>query len=238
MSYRYLIDLAKVLRDAGLDVVEIPGWTTRGRPSSTGGFDPVGNLWHHTGGASDSREYAEWMALTGRSDLPAPLCQVAVDRSGRCYVLAAGRANHAGAAQPSGPVPGGDGNEFYIGWECMNTGSEGWSGEQYAAMVTAAAATSRHYGWTADANRAHKETSVTGKWDPGLLVMDKFRADIEAQMEDDMRPEDFDKIRAIVRDEIAQAGETILIANPLDDGKKPKWKLSAILGRTFKEASK
>lgn len=49
---------------------------------------------------------------------------------------------------------------------------------------------------------------------------------------------ELDKIRAIVRDEIAQAGETILIANPLDNGKKPKWKLSAILGRTFKEASK
>jgi hypothetical protein len=60
----------------------------------------------------------------------------------------------------------------------------------------------------------------------------------ESLMEDDMKPEDFDRIRAIVHEEIANAGETILIANPLDDGKKPKWKLSAILGRTFKEASK
>lgn len=63
-------------------------------------------------------------------------------------------------------------------------------------------------------------------------------ADQQQEERDAMTPEDFDKIRAIVREEIAQAGDTILIANPLDDGKKPKWRLSAILGRTFKEASK
>lgn len=46
-----------------------------------------------------------------------------------------------------------------------------------------------------------------------------------------------DIVRRVVHEEIANAGETILIANPLDDGKKPKWKLAAILGRTFKAAS-
>lgn len=53
-------------------------------------------------------------------------------------------------------------------------------------------------------------------------------------MEDDMKPEDFDKVRAIVREEIANAGKTIRVANPLDDGKKPTWTLEAILQRTFK----
>lgn len=201
----YLTDLADVLRKAGLNVVELPGWKTRGRPASTGGFDPVGNLWHHTGGASNTRDYAEWMAYTGRSDLPAPLCQVAVDRSGTCYVSAAGRANHAGTAKASGPVPAGDGNALYIGWECMNTGSEGWTKAQYDAMVTAAAATSSHYGWTPNANRAHKETSVTGKWDPGLLDMDKFRRDIANHTGDDDMPlsdEDIKRIAVAVRKEV------------------------------------
>lgn len=59
----------------------------------------------------------------------------------------------------------------------------------------------------------------------------------DSLMEDDMKPEDFDKIRAIVHEEIANAGETIKVANPLDDGKKPTWTLNAILGRTFKAAS-
>lgn len=192
MTYRRLTDLALVLRAAGLKVVEVPGWKTFGRPSSTGGFDPIGNLWHHTGAKDtnpnsieDDRAYAEWLAEIGRSDLPAPLCQVSIGRDGTVYVCAAGRGNHAGTARPTGTMPGGDGNHIYLGWECQNTGSEGWSKAQYEAMVTAAAATSEHYGWTAHANRAHKETSMTGKWDPGLLDMDKFRRDIAAKMQED-----------------------------------------------------
>lgn len=178
----FLTDLADVLRAEGLTVVELDGWQERGRPASVGDFDPQGNLWHHTGGASGGQAYAEWMALTGRADLPAPLCQVAIDRDGTCYVSAAGRSNHAGTARASGPMPAGDGNELYVGFECMNTGTEGWSAAQYDAMVAAGAATSRAYGWTAAHNRAHKETSTSGKWDPGALDMDKFRRDIRRRM--------------------------------------------------------
>ena len=183
MSQRRLTDLAAILRGAGLRVVEVPGWRTRSRPESTGGFAPRGNLWHHTGGKeSDPEAYAQWMGLTGRPDLPAPLAQASIDRAGVVYILAAGRANHAGKAKASGPVPAGDGNALYVGWECHNTGSEGWTPAQYGAMVTAAAVTSKHYGWSAAANRAHKETSTTGKWDPGRLDMSKFRADVAAEM--------------------------------------------------------
>jgi len=189
MTNHYLTDLADVLRDAGLKVVEVPGWKTRGRPHSTGSFDPVGNLWHHTGAKDvnpnsieDDRDYAEWLAEIGRSDLPAPLCQLSVARDGTIFVCAAGRGNHAGAAKATGPVRAGDGNALYIGWECHNSGSEGWSKAQYDAMVRAAAATSRHYGWTAEHNRAHKETSSTGKWDPGQLDMTDFREDVRTAM--------------------------------------------------------
>lgn len=189
MPQRRLTDLPAVLRKAGLRVVEVPGWQTFSRPESTGGFAPVGNLWHHTGSKDtnplsldDDLKYAQWLAEIGRSDLPAPLCQLSVGRSGTIYVCAAGRGNHAGQAKASGPVPAGDGNLLYLGWECQNTGSEGWAAEQYEAMVKGAAATSAHYGWTAAANRAHKETSVTGKWDPGKLDMDEFRADVADEM--------------------------------------------------------
>jgi len=186
---RMLTDLADVLRAGGLTVVEIPGWKARTRPASTGGFAPAGNLWHHTGASdrdphsmADDFDYAVWLATKGRNDLPPSLCQVSVGRDGTCYVCAAGRANHAGKAKASGPIPAGDGNELYVGWECQNNGTEGWSPEQYEAMVIGGAATSRHYAWGARANRAHKETSVTGKWDPGALDMDRFRADIAARM--------------------------------------------------------
>lgn len=178
----YLTDLAAAARKSGLKVVEIPGWQSRGRPASTGGFDPRGVLCHHTGGSSNDRGYVEWMARTGRSDLPAPLCQIALDRQGVVYICAAGRANHAGSARATGPMPSGDGNYLYIGIEALNTGSEGWTKAQYDAYVALCAALCEHYGWPASHVRAHRETSSTGKWDPGKLDMQKFRTDIAVAM--------------------------------------------------------
>lgn len=189
-----LTDLADACRKSGLRVVELPGWRTRGRPASTGGFDPSGVLCHHTGGAANDRGYVEWMAYTGRSDLPAPLCQLALDRDGTVYVCAAGRANHAGAARASGPMPAGDGNSLYVGIEAMNTGSEGWTATQRAAYARLCAALCSHYGWPAAHVRAHRETSSTGKWDPGRLDMDEHRAAVARFMhnglEDDVAAAD------------------------------------------------
>jgi len=170
-----LTDLAAACRKSGLTVVEVPGWQGRTRPGS---FAPRGILVHHTGGSSDSRAYVDWMALEGRSDLPAPLSQLALSRTGIVYVCAAGRANHGGEAKATGPMPAGDANALYVGIEAMNTGSEGWTATQYDAYVALCAALCEHYGWPATHVRAHRETSVTGKWDPGLLDMDRFRNDI------------------------------------------------------------
>lgn len=186
MAYKFLPDdLADRFRAAGLKVVEVPGWQRRGRPASVGSFAPVGVLWHHTGSSDrdpdslkDDLEYAKWLFLTGRSDLNPPLCQISVGRDGTVYVGAAGRANHAGEARASGPVRAGDGNALYVGVECQNNGTEGWEPEQYEAMVAVGVVLTRLLKGTAAHNRAHKETSVTGKWDPGALDMDKFRAAI------------------------------------------------------------
>lgn len=180
MAYTHLPkDLPARLRKRGGKVVEVYKWYGRGRPASTGGFAPVGVLWHHTGGSSKGGlDYAEWMAFEGRSDLPAPLCQIAIGGDGTIYILASGRANHAGTAKASGSVAAGDGNSLYVGVECMNNGTEGWSKAQYDAMVLVGVVLGEVLGCTAQAQRAHKETSVTGKWDPGALDMDKFRLDI------------------------------------------------------------
>lgn len=177
-----LADLATAVRKSGLHVVELDGWRTRTRPASTGGFSPRGVLCHHTASSRNDREYAVWMATVGRSDLPAPLCQLALDRNGTVYICAAGRANHAGDARSSGPMPGGDGNSMYVGIEAMNTGSEGWTGTQRDAYVRLCAALCNHYGWPATHVRGHRETSLTGKVDPGGLDLDKFRADVARQM--------------------------------------------------------
>lgn len=223
-----LTDLAAAVRKSGLNVVEIPGWQTRTRP---GTFAPSGVLVHHTGGDSDTRAYVDWMTLTGRSDLPAPLCQLALSRNGTVYVCAAGRSNHGGVAKATGPMPSGDANALYIGIEAMNNGSEGWTASQYAAYVALCAALCEHYGWGADRVRAHRETSVTGKWDPGLLDMDHFRNDIADHLEDKMRPEDFDTIRKVIREELDAALGSLgdeRIDNPGDTGPKSR-SLKALL---------
>lgn len=71
-------NLPALLRDAGLTVVTIDGWQSRGRPATTGGFAPAGVLWHHTGGTQDGLAYARWLFVTGRKDLPAPLCHLSL----------------------------------------------------------------------------------------------------------------------------------------------------------------
>jgi hypothetical protein len=85
--------IADALRDAGVDVVEHPGWQTRGSDR----FDPKGVICHHTASAPGRDAPSLGICVDGRPDLPGPLCHVLLSRSGRAIVIAAGRANHAGA---------------------------------------------------------------------------------------------------------------------------------------------
>ncbi|MEO6203792.1 MAG: N-acetylmuramoyl-L-alanine amidase [Mycobacteriales bacterium] len=182
-------DLPQRLRDAGLKVSEVPGWRTRGRPAATGGFAPVGVLAHHTATTARTDD-ANVVALLvrGRSDLPGPLCHLGLARDGTVYVIASGRANHAGRARPSGTVAGGDGNSLYIGIEAFNDGvGEKWPAVQYDAYVRLAAALCALTGNSAETVRGHKETSVTGKIDP-RFDMGAFRARVKAAMSPGARP--------------------------------------------------
>lgn len=198
-----LTDLADAARKSGLKVIELDDWQMN---VSAGSFDPEGVLCHHTGSfdsltdAGNDLDYARWLAFTGRTDLDPPLCNLALSAEGVVYVCSAGNANHAGEARASGPMPhASDGNALYIGIEAMNSGTQGWGsigrdaagneitqGQAYARLC---AALCSHYGWPADHTRAHRETSLTGKWDPGGLDMDTFRttvADLIPQIGDDM----------------------------------------------------
>lgn len=217
-----LTDLADVARLSGLTVVELDGWEHN---FSNGEFDPQGVLCHHTGGfddvfdAASDLEYAKQMAFDGRPDLPPPLCNLALSAECVVYVCSAGNANHAGYAKASGPMPAADdGNALYVGIEAMNSGSQGWDsvghtaggeeitqGEAYARLC---AALCIGYVWLASTVRAHRETSVTGKWDPGLLDMDQHRAAVAqwiTALEDPMAGITLDQIREVVREEVKDA---------------------------------
>lgn len=201
-----LLDLADAARKSGLIVIEIDGWESN---YSGGAFRPDGSLDHHTGSydgltdAENDLDYAYWLAFTGRpaDGVPPPLCNLALSAECVVYVCSAGNANHAGQARRSGPMPAAsDGNAIYIGTEAMNSGSQGWESEgvdaagnpltQGEALARLDAALAVHYGWPASHVRGHKETSVTDKWDPGLLDMDRHRRRvahyIKQHQEDDM----------------------------------------------------
>jgi hypothetical protein len=167
---------ADILRDAGLKVVEVPGWKTRGRPVSTGGFEPVGVLNHHTAASalgwvkSKIADYIHWIFFVGRpSDgLPPPLCNIVLWRDGTVYLGAAGRANHAGKAKARGTVAAGDGNRMYVGIEWMLSGTEIIPEVMYdAGVLLNKVLLDKILHTSVGTVAAHYETSVTGKWDIG-----------------------------------------------------------------------
>lgn len=183
---------AQLLRARGLKVVEVPGYKTRERPASTGRFNPVGVLCHHTATSVRTLLAAVLRLLTGgRSDLPGPLCQFGLGRDGTVYLISLGRANHGGKAKASGTVAAGDANELYIGIEAFNDGvGERWPAVQYDAYVLLCAVLCLDFTKnSAKTVRGHKETSVTGKIDP-TFNMDEFRIAVASKMIEINKPDE------------------------------------------------
>lgn len=166
------LGIADRLRAAGLIVVEVAGWRTRG--STT--FNPKGSVDHHTAGGRNGNAPSLNICINGRSDLAGPLCNVLVGRDNTCYVIAAGRANHAG----SGGYAGLAGNSSVYGVERENVGTkvEPWSDDQtvIAAKIHAAllrdrgvdsSKVCRHAEWTPRKIDTH---TITGNFLRGLVA--------------------------------------------------------------------
>ncbi|MBF6330869.1 N-acetylmuramoyl-L-alanine amidase [Nocardia transvalensis] len=169
--------LADVLRAEGLEVREFPGWRDRGH----GDF---GSIWgvvaHHTGNnpPSNNPRY-----ISEHPDLG--LCsQLHLARDGVVTVCGVGVAWHAGQGFYPG-LPTDNANYHTIGIEAENNGTEGWSDSQYSAYVKAVAAILRKLGYDSSHVIGHKEWAgrAQGKWDPGSMDMDAFRADVQKQID-------------------------------------------------------
>jgi N-acetyl-anhydromuramyl-L-alanine amidase AmpD len=175
--------LAEVLRDEGLHPVEFPGWRTRGH----GDFKDIrGVMVHHTG--SDTASAAS--IAHGRPDLPGPLSQLHIARSGVVTIVALGVAWHAGVGMYPW-LPTNMGNWHTIGIECANSGTSpsaahrtNWPDAQYNALVRTCAAINRRLGQSSARTVGHKEYAgrAQGKWDPGAIDMDILRRDIQARI--------------------------------------------------------
>jgi len=163
-SYAYQTDLGDILRGAGLQVAEVPGWRARGHHD--GPFEPRALLIHHDASAA--------------GDSPSA-AQCWVDRAGGWHLVAAGRAQHAGAGIGWGMIPAELGNQYSLGVETDHTTGEAWPPAQLAALITGAAAICAARNW--DPHRAiagHKEYAKGRKTDPGGIDMNHFRDQVAA----------------------------------------------------------
>ncbi len=110
--------LPDVLRAAGLPVVETAGWQTRGH-GDVGTIKGV--ICHHTAGPKAGIYPSLGVVTKGRPDLAGPLCNLGLGRDGTWYIVAAGKASHAGGGLWQGVH---NGNMEMIGIEAENTGVE------------------------------------------------------------------------------------------------------------------
>lgn len=172
--------IADKLREYGLQVVEVNGWQTRGYSN---GFAPQAVMAHHTASAPGHDAPALRICTHGRSDLPGPLCNVLLSRSGIAYVVASGKANHAG----KGEILGLDSNYEFLGIEAENDGrGEPWPAQQMDAYYKVTAALLEGIGKTGANAVGHKEYALPKgrKIDP-TFDMGPFRWHVDKILSDE-----------------------------------------------------
>lgn len=201
-SARFLTDLADVLRDAGVPVIEWPGWQTRRRNGDPHGYAagrPNHVIVHHTA-SNPSTDGDRDAALIATGASTSPIYNVYVRRDGVAYVIAAGPTNNAGRGScgPGDGVASWDGagtpddlmNSWSIGIALANTGTgEPYPRLQVDTLVTACAAFRDRYSIATGRIRGHREwtrrkidPAGPSPWATGSAGwnMDQFRADLPA----------------------------------------------------------
>jgi peptidoglycan hydrolase-like protein with peptidoglycan-binding domain len=179
--------LPDVLKIAGLKVSLVDGWEDRGRGDVGRIF---GVICHHTAGPRAGNMPSLRVLVEGRAGLPGPLAQLGLARDGTFFVIAAGRANHAGRGDWRGIR---NGNSNFIGIEAENTGlanDRPWPEVQVDAYQRGVAAILKHVGQTSDFCAGHKEYAlpIGRKPDPDFNAgampkdMGTFRSSVAAIM--------------------------------------------------------
>jgi hypothetical protein len=182
VSGRYLVEMADVLRAAGLHIVEVDGWQTRARKS--GGYAsnrPWCVMWHHT--ASQATPDQDIAYIIGADT--APISNLYLDRTGCIHVIAAGATNTNGKGGPQqfsrGTVPLDCMNEYAVSIEAANSGlGEPWPQVQIDAFFAASIALtnwlgleptdiSSHAGWTSRKIDPATAAAVQGPWRPASV---------------------------------------------------------------------
>lgn len=197
--------LADVLRAEGVKVVELDGWRERGQ----GDFADIwGVMCHHTGGNNSPVSEIAFHPTLGLAS------QIHLAKDGTATLCGVGVANHSGRGSYPG-LPTNAANNRLIGIEAVNLPPNGqphrtsWAPAQYEAYVRICAAIIRRLGYRADRVISHAEWGrvAQGKWDPGSIDMNIFRADVQRQIDSKTIEEDWlnmpsntEKLDAIYRE--------------------------------------
>lgn len=172
--------LPGVLEAAGLKVAPVDGWESRGRGDVGTIF---GVICHHTAGGARDNMPSLKVLIQGRPNLSGPLSQLGLGRDGTYYIIAAGRANHAGKGIWNGIT---NGNSNFIGIEAENTGlsTDPWPAIQMDAYRRGVAAILGHIRRGPEFCAGHGEYALPKgrKIDP-RFDMSAFRLAVAAIME-------------------------------------------------------
>ncbi|MFF2522219.1 peptidoglycan-binding protein [Streptomyces liangshanensis] len=176
-----------ILRDEGLDVVQVGDWRTHNR-NHKGPWGPVhGVMIHHT--VTKGTAATVDICRHGYAALPGPLCHGVIAKDGRVHLVGYGRANHAGSGDddvlqaviaekptPADNEANTDGNRYFYGFECENLGDgkDPWPDVQLEAIEKAAAAICRYHDWAPASVIGHLEWQP-GKVDPRGFSMAEMR---------------------------------------------------------------
>ena len=160
----FLTGLARVARDAGITVREVPGWKTR--TAHRGGMNKVhGVIWHHTATAASAVKSRNNPTLNYMvNGLGYPLANYGLAWDGSLDVIAAGTGAHAGVGSYRG-IPNNDGNRHLIGVEVEGTIGLTWSDAQLETAARLGAQLDKDFG-TSLLHIAHYEWAPGRKTDP------------------------------------------------------------------------
>lgn len=172
MSYALASRLERAVRNAGVKYKMLDGWKSRGH-GSMGSIQSV--LCHHTAGPASGNTPSLNVVAYGRPGLSGPLAQIFLARDGTVYLVAAGRAYHAGVVKS--PIYQ---NSHSIGIEAEATGVSSWPAEQIEAYAKLCKALCKEFKLSTSRVVGHKEAcSPAGrKIDPNFSMSD-FRRKID-----------------------------------------------------------
>lgn len=171
MAYALARRLERAVKSAGVSDKTVKGWQSRGH-GAMGVIQSV--MCHHTAGPAKGNSPSLNVVTYGRPGLSGPLAQLFLARDGTVYLVAAGRAYHAGVVTSSLYQ-----NSHGVGIEAEATGVSSWPQAQVNAYAKLCRALAKEFDLPVSRVVGHKEKcSPRGrKIDPNFN-MNQFRAKV------------------------------------------------------------